>query len=653
MANRQDQLLPKNTSETIPDLAVLKNYFEEFQKLAKDKNFRENFEKYLEDNQKYLNEDEREIFYKIVSNERTANNKEKNSGFYIILNLNKFFPVLERMIKNEITKEAGENRTALDYILKTDSKTIFNLTNKLAKPGLANPGIKKYLIGQFQEFVRAKEAGKVAKIKEEASVSPVNIVNVAFNVAANSEVIQTNSNYSPTNTPPIGLAGANVGRNNLKPFQNSLEAITLQAQINKLSQSGMSFYESNIAARDIAYLENQRLAKEKLEAEKLEAQRIEAAKIEEQVKIEKQIADLKARLQELRGESPSQIDQSPSQTHLTENPTTSLQTQIQSISIPQPTPEAKKPIDFNKVYPEIFARFAESLNLYNYDYMSFIRFVVDSINDDQNPDSEFKASQLSIWQEKNGNLNNKYISAIIEILQENYNFTILVNPNELGFPLNCSKSLFNWVKSLINNPKSIQLQAKLSHKENLDKPRHLTKEALIEAKESLFINEVLVIDRDLCKTLGEIIHEKYPQIPANTLNALMDLQTKTNNREVHNNYITAWSESLGIKTETANDIIKILYPVITGKEPIQQEPSQKTRQIYKEMFNEIKDSLGVVDSQLASLHLKKTPQTESTHNFLVGKGIKIERYGFIDSKPVCIFPHPMIERIRNSRSLAN
>ena len=620
-----------NPDQKTPDLKILEIYFADFKEFvrksskSKEKKFEKDFDNYLENNQKNLTTDEKEVYYKIISGETTL-------GLIIGRNITSLFKILEKTVENEVINE--NYNSSISYILTASPEDIFESANNLADPFLINPVIKKYLIAQLQEFIRTKETEK----QNEPHSLPVN---VATTLATN--ITNTDYDPNPINTPKIGSVGVNLGRDNLKQFKPSPEAIALQVEIDNLSQSGFEWYDKNNKTRDDNYLVQKQAEEKKLEADRLEAQRIEAEKIAKEKARLEEIAQLKKRLAELQGESP---EQSPSN------------------KLPEivPAQETKLKIDFEKTYMELFTKFERTLGETSIDLYDFTKFVVDAMNEGNEAKLEFNKYNDWLKIRKEGFVYRGDFKGeqLIQRL-ENLGVSIFKERKEMKKdPLIINftkiKDLFNWVRNSINNPQSLQIPKSqneiIQPSTEIQKPKRMSEYDIVETKESLLDNEVLVVAKDIYKALGEIVAKKLGlELSSNIFVELMNLVHKNKNRNneriIHNNYITAWSQSLNISVEKANNIIKFLYPIMTGKSC--ENVLTPNGQPHKEMFNEIKDTLDRIEGQFSSLCLDRNPKTESTFDYLESQSILVEKYGYTTtSEPVYIFAHPVIARIRKS-----
>lgn len=276
-----------------------------------------------------------------------------------------------------------------------------------------------YLITQFQEFVRVEEAKKIAGIKQEASILPVNVA-TAFMISS-----------SLVNSRPIETVGANVGRDNLKTVKPSKKAQALQEQIDNIGNSEPDFYQNKILARDEAYLKYKKLEAERLEKERLEVERLEKDRLIKEINEEEaRVRILRNKLATLQGENLK--DESLSD----QNPNTAPQSSTQERNL-----EPKTQIDFDKVYKRLFEVFEDDLIEISGEFIMFVQFVVDSLN--QNLGSEFENTKFENWQNRNGILNISCFPNIIRILQEKYSFDIFKSEIELKINLSCNKLLFN------------------------------------------------------------------------------------------------------------------------------------------------------------------------------------------------------------------
>ena len=148
----------------------MKKYFAEFAEFIKNKGFEEEFEAFLRDdtrnNSQILNKSEKEICEAI--DEKNVYSKimgGKNEIDSVIRrNIVILFAKMERVVQSKVAE--GNFSSSTDYILKTSPTQIFDSANELADGCLVNPKIKKYLIARFQEFVKEREAPKVAEIKQ-------------------------------------------------------------------------------------------------------------------------------------------------------------------------------------------------------------------------------------------------------------------------------------------------------------------------------------------------------------------------------------------------------------------------------------------------------------------------------------------------------
>lgn len=606
-----------NLDQKTPDLKILQAYFADFKEFVKsdaktkDKKFETALEAFLgENNLKVISDLDGSIIPVSTITGR------------------KLYTLLDKAIGDKGQKN---KQFSLQEILTLQAEKILDLAavnmvdfNKKEEV-FKDKEVCVYLIEQFQEFVRVKEAEK----QNEQHFSPVT---VALNVVANSEISQTNSQYNPTNMPKIGLVGVNLGRDNLKQFKPSPEAIALQVEIDNLSQSGFEWYDKNNKTRDDNYLVQKEAEKEKLEADRLEAQKIEAEKIAKEKARLEEIAQLRKRLAELQGESPEQ------------SPPNKLPETI-------PAQETKPKIDFEKTYTELFAKFESMLGELSGEFIMFVQFVVDSFN--QNPKSEFETNNFAKWQEINGSLNVNSFSKIIQILHKN-RFRVY-GKSDIRNSFNSQFCLFDWVKNAINNPESLQLPAEETTQttNQAENPKNLPKEEISAKLKELELNEILVFDDNIYKALGEIVAAKLGmKLTNNVLVELMNLQYSVSNKgQVNTEFIKLWRDSLGINQEHANKIISYLYPIITNRKDIKKIMEDKNTfpQPYKEMFRQIRDYLSKMNEDFRSVYLVGDNETNRTFNHYKNQDISVNKLGTTtDGKSIKNFAHPMIERIKKS-----